>query len=57
MTVAKRAILNCHAITKEFDQEYDIALCHAVRKGYSTVHVETFAGIAPIPNEITEEKN
>lgn len=43
MTVAKRAILNCHAIAKELVQEYDIALCHAIGQGCSTVHVETHA--------------
>ena len=43
MTVAKRAILNCHAIAKELEQEYDIALCHAIGQGCSTVHVETHA--------------
>lgn len=43
MTVAKRAILNCHALAKEMDQDYDIALCHAIGQGCSTVHVETHA--------------
>jgi hypothetical protein len=43
MPVAKRAILDCHALAKEMNQEYDIALCHAIGQGCSTVHVETHA--------------
>lgn len=43
MAIAKRAILNCHALAKELNQEYDIALCHAIGQGCSTVHVETHA--------------
>lgn len=43
MAVAKKAILNCHALAKEINNEYDIALCHAIGQGCSTVHVETHA--------------
>ena len=40
---AKRAILDCHAVCKEIDDEYYIALCHSIGQGISTVHVETHA--------------
>lgn len=43
MPEAKRAILDCHAVCKEIDDEYYIALCHAIAQGISTVHVETHA--------------
>lgn len=43
MPVAKREILNCHAFAKKIIDPYDIALCHAIGQGCSTVHVETHA--------------
>lgn len=43
MPEAKRAILDCHAVCKEIDDEYYIALCHGIAQGISTVHVETHA--------------
>lgn len=43
MQVAKSAILNCHAFAKELENPYDVALCHALGQGFSTVHVETHA--------------
>lgn len=43
MTVAKRAILNCHSLSRELENDQDIALCHAIGQGCSTVHVETHA--------------
>lgn len=43
MPPAKKAILNCHAVAKKFNDDYDIALCHAVGQGCATVHVETHA--------------
>ena len=42
-TIAKRAILNCHSLSRELEYERDIALCHAIGQGCSTVHVETHA--------------
>lgn len=43
MPVAKRAILDAHAVAKEInDPEYG-ALCHAVGHAGATVHVETHA--------------
>ena len=38
MPIAKRAILNCHAITKELTDPADIARCHAVGQACSVVH-------------------
>lgn len=43
MPEAKRAILNCHKVCKEIEDEADIARCHAVGQGVSSVHVETHA--------------
>lgn len=43
MPVAKRAILDCHAVAKSIDNDYFIALYHAVGQGFATVHVETHA--------------
>lgn len=48
MPIAKRAILDCHAIAKELDNDYDKALCHAIGQGLATVHVETHAIGLPI---------
>ena len=38
MPIAKRAILNCHAIAKELTDPADIARCHAVGQACSVVH-------------------
>lgn len=38
MPIAKRAILNCHAMAKELNDQADIARCHAVGQACSTVH-------------------
>lgn len=43
MPIAKKAILEVHALAKELDNPVDIALCHAVGQGCSAVHVETHA--------------
>ena len=43
MPVAKKAILSCHALAREMDEPYDIALCHGIGQGCSTVHVGTHA--------------
>lgn len=47
MPIAKKAILEVHSMAKEIENEYDIALLHAIGQGCSAVHVETHAiGIA-----------
>lgn len=38
MPIAKRAILNCHAMAKELTAPADIARCHAVGQACSVVH-------------------
>ena len=43
MKEAKQAILDCHQVAKEITNPSDIALCHALGQGLSTVHVETHA--------------
>lgn len=43
MQEAKQAILDCHKVAKEITNPSDIALCHALGQGLSTVHVETHA--------------
>lgn len=43
MPLAKRAILNAHAVAKEIDNPVHIALCHAIGQAGGTVHVETHA--------------
>lgn len=43
MPVAKKTILECHALAKDLDDPILIALCHAIGQGISTVHVETHA--------------
>lgn len=48
MPLAKKSILDCHAVAKEIDDDYYIALCHAIGQGLSTVHVETHAIGLPI---------
>lgn len=43
MPIAQKAILSCHGIAKKLDDNYYIALCHAVGQGMASVHVETHA--------------
>jgi len=43
MQVAKKAILDAHAVAKELDDKEAIALVHAIGQGVSTVHVQTHA--------------
>ena len=38
MPIAKRAILNCHAMAKELTDSADIARCHAVGQACSVIH-------------------
>ena len=38
MPIAKRAILNCHAMAKELESPANIARCHAVGQACSVVH-------------------
>ena len=38
MSIAKQAILNCHAMAKELTEPADIARCHAVGQACSVVH-------------------
>lgn len=38
MPIAKRAILDCHAMAKELENPADIAWCHAVGQASSVVH-------------------
>ena len=43
MPIAKRAILNCHAMAKELTEPADIARCHAVGQACSVVHTSGHA--------------
>lgn len=43
MPIAKRAILNCHAMAKELSSPADIARCHAIGQACSVVHTEGHA--------------
>lgn len=43
MPIAKRAILDSHAVAKEMDNSEYGALCHAIGHAGATVHVETHA--------------
>ncbi|MGV8906991.1 MAG: putative immunity protein [Acetobacterium sp.] len=43
MAIAKRAILEAHAVANEIDDKEYVALVHAIGQGVSTVHVETHA--------------
>ena len=38
MSIAKRAILNCHAMAKELTDPTDISRCHAVGQACSVIH-------------------
>lgn len=47
MPVAKRALLDVHAMAREVDSPCEIALLHAIGQGCAAVHVETHAiGVA-----------
>jgi len=48
MPIAKRAILDSHAVVKEIDDNEYGALCHAIGHAGATVHVETHAIGLPI---------
>jgi len=48
MPVAKRAILDCHALAKEMTSPADSARCHAVAQGCSVVHTTGHALGLPI---------
>lgn len=48
MPMAKRAILDSHAVAKEIDDNEYGALCHAIGHAGATVHVETHALGLPI---------
>ena len=52
MPIAKRGILDCHAVAKRLADDHDIALCHAIGQGCSAVHVETHA-IGLVAYELT----
>jgi hypothetical protein len=43
MPVAKKAILDAHAVAKELDDKEAVALVHAIGQGVATVHVGTHA--------------
>ncbi|MDD3398745.1 MAG: hypothetical protein PHW93_04020 [Candidatus Methanomethylophilaceae archaeon] len=48
MPVAKRAILDCHAVAQDLRNPEHEALCHAIAQGASTVHVRGHALGLPI---------
>lgn len=48
MPIAKRAILDCHAVAKEIDVAVDIARCHAIGQACGTVHANGHAVGFPI---------
>lgn len=48
MPIAKRAILDSHAVAKEIDDSEYGALCHAIGHAGASVHVETHALGLPI---------
>ncbi|MDO4460094.1 MAG: hypothetical protein Q4C42_08505 [Clostridia bacterium] len=48
MPIAKRAILDCHAVAKEIESEEDIARCHAIGQACGTVHANGHAVGFPI---------
>lgn len=43
MPVAKKAILECHQVSKEVEDIYYASLCHAIGQAVSSVHVQTHA--------------
>lgn len=48
MPIAKKAILDSHAVAKDIDDSEYSALCHAIGHAGATVHVETHALGLPI---------
>ena len=48
MSVAKHAILDCHAVAKEISSAVDIARCHAIGQACGTVHTTGHAIGFPI---------
>lgn len=48
MPVAKKAILECHAMAKELTDIADIALCHAIGQTCSVVHTQRHAMGYPV---------
>ncbi|MBF7097535.1 hypothetical protein IWB18_10365 [Alkalibacter sp. M17DMB] len=48
MPVAKRAILDCHAVAKEIHDDVYGAICHSIGHAGSTVHVKSHALGLPI---------
>lgn len=48
MPVAKNAIIRCHSVAKDIEDECYIALVHAIAQGLSTVHIGTHALGLPI---------
>lgn len=48
MSVAKKAILDCHSMAKELTDISDIALCHAIGQACSVVHTQTHAMGYPV---------
>ena len=48
MPVAKRAILDVHAMARLMDDPVDVALCHAVGQGCSCVHTSKHALGLPV---------
>lgn len=48
MSIAKKAILQCHSMAKELTDSCDIALCHAIGQACSVVHTQTHAMGYPI---------
>lgn len=48
MPVAKKAILECHAMAKELTDIADIALCHAIGQACSVVHTQRHAMGYPV---------
>lgn len=48
MPVAKRAILDVHAMARDMDDPADAALCHAVGQGCSCVHTPKHALGLPV---------
>jgi len=43
MSVAKRAILDCHAVAKEINSVINIARCHAIGQACGTAHTTSHA--------------
>jgi len=43
MPIAKKAILDCHRVSKEIDDSEYGAMCHAIGHACATVHVQTHA--------------